>query len=182
MWTQLNGVNQWVQYAELDVQVTATVPANVDVTPYISVNRIWNNLDYANMIDVDKDGLWQRIYMTVSLFGQDVELILVNANFVCDCEYPEYCDICQPLCTNCEQNPCACCPVCGNFPCPWIWTLLGDVNGDGVVDWDDVQLLILYLQGADVEIHYGNANLTGNRELSWNDVQALIIMLQEMFD
>ncbi|MCL2397462.1 MAG: DUF6055 domain-containing protein, partial [Defluviitaleaceae bacterium] len=76
MWTRLNGVNAIVPYADLDV--TATFPNGQCAMDVVRINRIWNNPGYVNMIDVDKNVNWQRIYFTATLYGQTVELVLLN--------------------------------------------------------------------------------------------------------
>lgn len=80
MWTQLDGVNALVSYA--DLEITAVFPNNECAMDVIRINRIWNNLNYVNLIDVNKTVNWERIYFTAILFGQVVELTLVNNRFV----------------------------------------------------------------------------------------------------
>jgi len=82
IWTQLDGVNALVPYA--DLTVTATIRGGGDGMQHVRVNRIWNNLDYVNMIDVTKRGAnWEYIDLTVTLgTGQLVELLLINDLFV----------------------------------------------------------------------------------------------------
>ena len=81
MWTQLNGVNALVPYAGLEI--TAQLPNGDCAMEFVSINRIWNNLDYVNMIDVSKrPATWERIYFTATVFGQTVEVILINDEFI----------------------------------------------------------------------------------------------------
>jgi len=76
IWMQLNGVNALVPYAGLEV--AATLPNGQDAMEFVRINRIWNDLDNVNLIDVRKDSSWQYIDMTLTLFGQTVEILLVN--------------------------------------------------------------------------------------------------------
>lgn len=77
VWTQLDGANALVPYAGLTV--TAYDQDDVDAMEFVRVNRIWNNLDYVNMIDITKrDANWRYIDLTVELGGQTVELLLIN--------------------------------------------------------------------------------------------------------
>ena len=57
--------------------------------------------------------------------------------------------------------------------------LYGDINGDGVVDWEDFHLLMMYLAGYDVEINKRAANVTGRGEgyISLDDVILLYLYL-----
>ncbi|MCL2285485.1 MAG: hypothetical protein FWC32_03880, partial [Firmicutes bacterium] len=76
---------------------------------FIRVGRVWQAgtgwLDYFNMIDVDKDGgSWRYINFYITVYGQTVHVLLVNANYTgqpheFDCEYceDEGCEICQPV-------------------------------------------------------------------------------------
>ena len=45
---------------------------------FVHVNRIWDNPDYVNMVDVDFFGDWERIYFTARALSQTVLLTLVN--------------------------------------------------------------------------------------------------------
>jgi len=80
IWMQLNGVNALVPYAGLEV--TATLPNGQNAMEFVRINRIWNDLDNVNLIDVRKDSSWQYINMTLTLFGQTVEILLVNDLYV----------------------------------------------------------------------------------------------------
>jgi len=83
IWTQIDGANSWITYANLDV--TATLPNGDDAMNFVRVNRIWNNLGYVNLIDVSKREAnegpiedWHWINLTVIYDGQEVELRLFN--------------------------------------------------------------------------------------------------------
>jgi len=80
IWTQLDGVNALVPYA--DLQVAAEFPNGSDAMEFVRVNNMWANPGNVNLIDVDKSGgAWQTIILTVTLNGQEIELLLVNALF-----------------------------------------------------------------------------------------------------
>jgi len=80
LWTQLNGVSTKIPYAGLEV--TATLPNGQDAMQFVNINRIWNNIGYVNLIDVRKDASWQNINFTVTIFGQKVEVLLINDLYV----------------------------------------------------------------------------------------------------
>ncbi|MCL2421063.1 MAG: family 43 glycosylhydrolase, partial [Defluviitaleaceae bacterium] len=80
MWTRLDGVNAPVPYADLDV--TAVLADGTCAMAFVRINRIWNNTDYVNMIDVNKNAPWQTIYLTVALGDQEVALTLINNRFL----------------------------------------------------------------------------------------------------
>ena len=80
IWTQLNGFNAIVPYA--DLTVTAVDQDGNPAMEFVRVNRIWNNLGYVNLIDVTKrNANWETINLTVTLSGQTVTLLLVNDLF-----------------------------------------------------------------------------------------------------
>ena len=80
MWTQLDGVNARVLYAELDV--VAELPDGSCAMEFITVNRIWNDQDWTPSIDANKNLPWERIYLTATLFGQAIDVVLVNSDYV----------------------------------------------------------------------------------------------------
>jgi len=83
IWTQLNGVNANIPYAGL--VVTAELPNGECAMEFVRINRIWNNTGYVNLFDVTKVGAnWQYIYFTATVFGQTVELLLINNHYVAD--------------------------------------------------------------------------------------------------
>jgi len=81
IWTQLDGVNALIPFEGLIV--TATDQDNVSFIEYVRVNRVWNNTNYVNMIDVTKrDANWETMDLTVTLgTGQTVTLALSNDLF-----------------------------------------------------------------------------------------------------
>ncbi|MCL2285038.1 MAG: hypothetical protein FWC32_01585, partial [Firmicutes bacterium] len=63
-------------------------------------------LDYFNLLDVNKDGgSWRYINLYITVYGQTVHVLLVNANYTpqpppeFDCNYCEDkgCEICEPV-------------------------------------------------------------------------------------
>ena len=80
MWTQINGVNTPVLYA--DLTVTATLPNGDNAMEFVRLNRPWVAQETVNFIDVNKNAPWDRIYLTASLNGETVTVILVNDYYV----------------------------------------------------------------------------------------------------
>ena len=80
MWTQLDGVNALVPYAELEV--TAELPDGTDAMQFVRVNNMWNDPGNVNLIDVNKHAPWQTIILTATLSGQSVEVTLVNSRYL----------------------------------------------------------------------------------------------------
>jgi hypothetical protein len=78
MWTQLDGVNALIPYAELDV---SAVFSNGDCAmEFIRVNNMWENPGNVNLIDAINTSLWDRIYLTVTAFGETLDIVLVTAS------------------------------------------------------------------------------------------------------
>jgi len=80
IWTQLDGVNALVPYA--DLEVTARFADDTCAMEFIQVNRPWNNQGYVNLIDANKHAPWDIIYLTATLGEQVVELTLINNRFL----------------------------------------------------------------------------------------------------
>ena len=76
MWTQINGVNTPVLYA--DLTVTARLPNGDCAMRHVRINRPWVNQDTVNFIDVIRSEEWTRIYLTATVSGRSVDVILVN--------------------------------------------------------------------------------------------------------
>ncbi|MCL2397069.1 MAG: S8 family serine peptidase [Defluviitaleaceae bacterium] len=77
IWTQINGVNTLIPYA--DITVTATHLNGECAMEFVRINRPWNNQAYVNLFDVTKtDADWQYINFAVELNGQVAELLLIN--------------------------------------------------------------------------------------------------------
>ncbi|MCL2367004.1 MAG: hypothetical protein FWC75_08200 [Oscillospiraceae bacterium] len=80
IWMQLNGINTPVSYA--DLRVYAADQDGYNAMEFVRVNRIWNDPDHVNIIDVTKVGAdWQTIDLTVSLGSQTLVLPLINNSF-----------------------------------------------------------------------------------------------------
>ena len=80
MWTQLDGVGATVPYA--DLTVTAELADGTNAMQFVTVNNMWENPGNVNLIDVNKHGVWDVIYLTAELNGQVVEVRLVNSRFL----------------------------------------------------------------------------------------------------
>ncbi|MCL2286027.1 MAG: hypothetical protein FWC32_06625 [Firmicutes bacterium] len=85
MWTQLDGVNAPVYLAAVDTIEAFDQNGNC-AEEFVRVGRVWQDgtgwLDYFNLLDVDKDGgSWQYINLYITVYGQRVHVLLVNANF-----------------------------------------------------------------------------------------------------
>ena len=79
IWTRLDGANALVPFAGLNV--TAAFSNGESAMHLVNINRLWNNQNYVNFVDVNMHAPWQRIYLTATLHGQVVELTLVNPRF-----------------------------------------------------------------------------------------------------
>ena len=80
MWTRINGVNTPVLYEELTV--TAQLPNGNCAMGFVRVNRPWIAQETVNLIDVNKNGPWDRIYLTATVNGMSVTVVLVNEFYV----------------------------------------------------------------------------------------------------
>ena len=84
MWMQLDGVATPIYLAAEDT-VTALDQNGNCAMEFVHVNRVWDEStgwqDYINVIDVGKSGQWQYINLSMTVFGQTVEVLLVNALF-----------------------------------------------------------------------------------------------------
>ena len=85
MWTQLDGVNAPV-YLDAADTIVATDQDGECAMEFIRVNRMWvagtGWTDYFNMVDVNKnDGSWQYINLYITVYGETVHVLLVNALF-----------------------------------------------------------------------------------------------------
>jgi len=58
------------------------LPDGTCAMEFVHMNRIWNNPNYVNLFDVNKDAPWQYINFVATLFGQYVELLLINDRYV----------------------------------------------------------------------------------------------------
>jgi len=84
MWTQLDGVGAPVYLAAADTIVALDQDGNCAIE-FVSVNRVWvDGTGWANSfssVDVSKNGDWQYINLSVAVYGQTVNVLLVNALF-----------------------------------------------------------------------------------------------------
>ena len=84
MWTQLDGANAPV-YLDAADTIIALDQDGQCAMQFVRINRMWvagtGWTDYFNMIDVNKNGQWQYINLYVTVFGQTVHVLLVNALF-----------------------------------------------------------------------------------------------------
>ena len=80
IWFQLNGDNHLKPYG--DLTFTVVQPNGECGMEFVTVNRIWDNMDYTNFITVQKDGAdWSTMVLTVTWRDQVVELNLYNDLF-----------------------------------------------------------------------------------------------------
>jgi len=84
MWTQLDGVNAPVYFAAADT-IAALDQDGENAMEFVTVNRMWvagtGWVDYFNMVNVNKNGQWQYINLTITVYGETVHVLLVNALF-----------------------------------------------------------------------------------------------------
>jgi len=77
VWKQFNQVNTLKYYH--DLTITATLPNGDCAMHYVRINRIWNNLDYTNFLDVQKaDANWSTMELSVTWLNQTVTKTLIN--------------------------------------------------------------------------------------------------------
>ena len=135
MWTQLGGVNTPIPIAFANT-ITATVRANGECAmDYVNARSMWEDgvgwIPYFNQINVNKNAPWEFIDLTITVFGQTIEVVLHNANAppqpgqpcdMCD-EYPCVCLQPGQPCDECDEYPCVClqpgqpCDECDEYPC-----------------------------------------------------------------
>ena len=61
-----------------EIGITAYLPCGTCAMEFISINELWNNRGSTGFMDVNFDAPWERIYLTVTAYGQSIELVLVN--------------------------------------------------------------------------------------------------------
>ena len=85
MWTQLDGVNAPVYFDAADTIVALDQDENCAME-FVTVSRMWvagtGWADYFNMVNVNKNGQWQYINLSITVFGETVHVLLANALFV----------------------------------------------------------------------------------------------------
>jgi len=84
MWTQLDGVNAPVYFAAADT-IVALDQDGENAMEFVTVNRMWvagtGWIDYFNMVNVNKNGQWEYINLTITVYGETVHVLLANALF-----------------------------------------------------------------------------------------------------
>jgi len=85
MWARLDGVNTPVYFDAADT-IVATDQDGENAMEFVRVNRMWvagqGWANYFNLVDVNKDnGSWQYINLTITVYGETVHVLLVNALF-----------------------------------------------------------------------------------------------------
>ncbi|MCL2425885.1 MAG: InlB B-repeat-containing protein [Oscillospiraceae bacterium] len=83
MWTgfgPLDGGNRYIPITAMNT-ITATLPNGECAMEFVRVSPIWNNQGFFNMIDVNRNAPWQRIYLTITVCGEDYGAILVNSRY-----------------------------------------------------------------------------------------------------
>jgi len=86
MWTQLDGVNTPIYFDVADTVVALDQDGECAME-FVRVNRMWvagsGWANYFNLVDVNKSGgSWQYINLYITVYGQTVHALLVNALFV----------------------------------------------------------------------------------------------------
>jgi len=84
MWAQLDGVNAPVYLNAADT-IVATDQDGENAMGFVRVNRMWvagtGWANYFNLVDVNKNGDWQYINLYITVYGETVHVLLVNALF-----------------------------------------------------------------------------------------------------
>jgi len=85
MWTQLDGVNTPVYFDAADTIVALDQDGECAME-FVRVGRMWvagtGWANYFNRVDVDKNGNWEYMNLTITVYGETVNVLLVNALFV----------------------------------------------------------------------------------------------------
>jgi len=84
MWPQLDGVNTPIYLAAADT-IVALDQDGQNAMEFVRVNRMWiagaGWAYYFNMVDVNKNGDWEYINLSITVNGETVSVLLVNALF-----------------------------------------------------------------------------------------------------
>ena len=90
MWTLLDGVGAPVYLAATDT-IVALDQNGQCAMEFVRVGRVWvagqGWQDYFNLFDINKNGNWQYIDLYITVFGQTVHALLINANYIPATEY-----------------------------------------------------------------------------------------------
>ena len=88
MWPYLNGVGSLIPMTFADSITAYLHDTDICVMDFVTVHQIWCDTNgwqpYFMSIDVDKNALpsWEFIDFSITVFGQTIEFLLHNANFV----------------------------------------------------------------------------------------------------
>ena len=93
MWAQLDGVNTPVYFDSADTIVALDQDGECAME-FVRVNRMWvagtGWANYFNLVDVNKNnGSWQYINLYITVYGQTVHALLVNALFILPVVVPQ---------------------------------------------------------------------------------------------
>jgi len=81
MWTRLDGVGTPICFTA-SYTITAYDQDNNCAMDFVRVGRVWTDgqgwTNYFNLLDIDKNGCWQYINLTITVFEQTVDILLVN--------------------------------------------------------------------------------------------------------
>jgi len=84
MWAQLDGVNAPIYFDAADT-IVALDQNEECAMQFVRLNRMWvagtGWTDYFNMVDVNKNGDWEYINLYITVYGQTIHVLLVNALF-----------------------------------------------------------------------------------------------------
>jgi len=84
MWTQLDSVNTPVYLAAADTIVALDQDGDCAME-FVRVSRVWvageGWADYFSLLDVNQNGDWQHITLSITVYGQTMYVLLVNALF-----------------------------------------------------------------------------------------------------
>ena len=90
MWALLDGVGAPVYLAATDT-IIAHDQHGQCAMDFVRVGRVWvpgqGWADYFNLLDINKNGNWQQINLSITVHGQPVNVLLVNANYRPAAEY-----------------------------------------------------------------------------------------------
>ena len=84
MWTQLDGVNA-PAYLDATDTIIALDQVGDCAMEFVRINRVWvageGWADYFSLLDINKNGDWQYINLYITVYGQEIHVLLVNALF-----------------------------------------------------------------------------------------------------
>ena len=80
MWAQLDGVNTRIPFAAA-ATITAFDQDDECAMSFVTVSRMWEPggfIEYFNQVNVNRNGDWDIINFSITIYGQTVNLVLVN--------------------------------------------------------------------------------------------------------